>query len=404
MNQTVLDHTQDLSGSEQHRLTSLYDPPEFVKQASHDQLCGDPEQLQPHVYANVASRAYPCHTKAACWMSALFYGDKHRQLAPAVAENTKGRLLKSASYWNIQAEVEALWEKMATDVAQGVAQLPDEDFALVWTGAAGKERHYPLRNGGEVKMASDWFGRFHHEFIFEDKHTIASKILTKAAEYGAVCDNQELLDRCAGFGYCAAETAAETWEKRAALTSSQAPDYSAEALQLASTIRDATFEARDQGKRVKMAILMDQFDRQTGLDKLYDGGGLERPEEALFQITEKVASDFLRDHVQTTTGAVYEKTALDKLDIETVRGWMGDDVADECGGVLLDTEKLAEILPTLPKPDAEAFEKMTAAAGVPVFAREKAAHDQGIPRDELVAMAEQYGQEQALKPEAQGLI
>ncbi len=399
MNQTVLDHTQDLSGAEQHRLTQLYTPPEFVKQASHEQLCGDPEQLPPHVYAHLTSRAFPCHTKAATWMSALFFGDKHRQLAPTVADQVKARLIKSASYWNIQPEVEALWEKMAEDEAQGHNRLPDEDFALVWEAGGRKERHYPLSNASEVKMASDWFGRFHHEFNFQDKHTIAAKILEKAAQHSAVCENQELLDRCAGFGYCAASTAAEAWEKRAALTSSSAPEYSAEALRTAAVIREATFEARDQGKRIKMAALMDQFDRLTELNKLY-GDGLERPEDVLFQITEKVASDFLRDHVVTTTGAVYEKTALAELNIETVRNWLGDDLADECGGVMLDTEKLAEILPTLPRPDAEMFERMTSAAGVPVFAREKAAADHGLTRDEMLAMAKQYGQEQALNPDA----
>lgn len=401
---TVLDHTQDLSGADQHRLTQLYPPPDFVKQASHEQLCGDPESLPPHVYANVAQRLFPCHTKAATWMSALFLGDKRRQLAPSLVDQVQSRIVKSASYWKIKGEVEALWEKMAQDEAQGHARLPDDDFALVWDTGSHKERKYPLRNAAEVKMASAWFGNYHREFNFADKHTIAAKILTKAAAYGAGVDNQELLDRCAGFGYCAAETAAQTWEKRAALISTSHPDYSAEALQVATTIRAATFEARDQGKRIKMATLMDQFDRQTGLDKLYDDGGLERPEEALFLITEKVASEFLRDHVQTTTGAVYEKMALESLGIDTVRQWMGDDLADECGGVMMDTEKLAEIVPTLPRPEAEMFEKMTQAAGIPVFAREKAAADQGLTRDEMEALAAQYGQGDALNVPDAALI
>lgn len=399
MNQTVLDQTQDLSGADTHRLTQLYSPPEFVKQASHDDLCGDPESLPPHVYANVSQRTYPCHTKAATWMSALFFADKHRQLAPSVAEQVKQRITKSASYWKIQGDVEALWEKMAQDEAQGHDRLTDDSFALVWNTGDRKERHYPLRNANEVKMASQWFGNYHREFTFADKHTIASKILTKAAEFGAGVDNPELLDKCAGFGYCSAEDAAQAWEKRAALISTSHPDYSQEALQVAVTVRGATFEARDQGKRIKMAELMDTFDRQTQLDKLYDDGGLERPEDALFVITEKVASQFLQEHVQTTTGAIYEKMALERLDIDTVRQWMGEELADECGGVMMDPEKLAEIVPTLPRPEAEMFEKMTQAAGIPIFAREKAAADQGLTHDEMQALAEQYGQEQALNPD-----
>ena len=55
----ILDHTQDLNGSNQHRLTQLYAPPEFVKQASHEQLYGGDEPLPGHVYGSVPRRVYP---------------------------------------------------------------------------------------------------------------------------------------------------------------------------------------------------------------------------------------------------------------------------------------------------------------------------------------------------------
>jgi hypothetical protein len=391
----ILDYTQDLSGANQHRLTQLYAPPDFVKQASHEQLCGGEEPLQPHLYGNAARRVYPCHTKAATWMSALFFGDKRSSLSPAEQSGIKTRIKEAATYWGIAPQVTELWTKMAEDAATGNLQLADDDFAMVWQGENGvKERHYPLRNGAEVKMASLWFGKYHDQFTFGDKHTIARKILTKAAAYGAAVDNNELLDRCAGFGYCAAETAAGAWQKRAGLIRQAYPDYSAQAENLAASILASTFEARDQGKRIKMAELMDQFDRQTGLNKLYDAGGLERPEDCLFCVTEKAAGDFVRDHVQTTTGTVYEKMALDCLDISHIRTWLGDEFADEVGGVMLDTTKLAEIVPTLPRPEAEMFERMATAAGIPVFARDKAAMDRGISPAEMAALAAQYGQEQ----------
>ena len=59
---TVLDHTQDLSGVETHRLTSLYEPPEFVKKADGERLYGNAETLPQHVYADPLGRLYPCHT------------------------------------------------------------------------------------------------------------------------------------------------------------------------------------------------------------------------------------------------------------------------------------------------------------------------------------------------------
>lgn len=402
---TVLDHTQDLTGAEQHRLTQLYTPPEFVKAANHAQLYGgDDDPLPAHVFGSAASRVYPCHTKAATWMSALFFADKVGQLKQADAQLIRGRILQAAGHWQIKPVVEALWEKMAADAASGMTKLADSDFALVWTGDnQQKERHYPLRNAAEVKMASDWFGQYHSQFAFGDKHTIAKKILEKAAAFGAAISNPDLIDRCAGYGYCAAGDAAGAWEKRASMIRTQNPEYAAAATKMAQVIRESVLEARDVGKRVKMAELMDQFDRHTKLDQYYDAGGLERPEDVLFQITEKVASEFVRDHVQTTTGAVYEKMALQSLQIGDVRQWMGDDLADEVGGVMLDTEKLAAIVPTLPRPEAEMFERMARHAGIPVMGREKGASAQGLSMEEMVSLAQEYDQERSLFASAPAL-
>lgn len=399
MSTQILDHTRDLSGTDQHRLLQLYPPPEFVKEASHEALHGNPEELPPHIYAMIAERLFPCHTKAATWMSALFFQDQRRKLNPSIADQAEQRLTKSASFWSIQPAVTALWEKMAEAETTGFAQLQDADFALVWEGGnQPKERHYPLRNAGEVKMASAWFDNYHGEFTFGDKNRIASKILIKAAEFGAPMDNSEFLYQCAGFGYCSASDAATAWEKRGTLTQQTFPEYSEEAFRMGQSIRTNTFEARDQGKRIKMAELLDQFDRQTHLDKLYDDGGLERPEEVLFVVTEKVANQFLSEHAQTTTGAIYEKQALERISIEDVRSWMGDALADEvaAGGMYLDVEKLAEVLPTLPRDDAAMFEKMTSALAIPVAAREKAAADQGMTLDEMHELAEEYQQGDAL--------
>ena len=387
-NSEFIDQSMDLTGATTHRLTQLYEPPTFVKQASHEDLNGDPETLQPHVYAFQAKRRLPCHTKAATWMSALFFQDNRKNLAPAIAEQIEAKLLKSAAWWNIKNDVVELWEKMANDKTRTETSLPDELFALVWDVNGNKERRYPLRNAKEVKMASHWFGQYHGEFRFKDKHKIAQKILVKAAEYGAMTDNTELLNRCAGYGYSACETAADAWKQRARLLATSQRDFAEQAHKVAESLAGATFEARDQGIRIKMASLMDDFDRETGLAKLY-GEGLDRPEDTLFGITEKVASSFVDSHVITTTGAVYDKMALDSLDSDTVQSWMGSDFVDAVGGLTMDADKIAEILPTLPRDDAKTFENMARAAGIPIIAREKEAST-GIPEEELHELAKGY--------------
>jgi hypothetical protein len=114
--------------------------------------------------------------------------------------------------------------------------------------------------------------------------------------------------------------------------------------------------------RLKLASAVDAFDRNTHLDRLYDDGGLARPEEVLFAITEKVARDFMSQNVETTTGNVYALTDLEKLAVEDVREWLGDDFVDavSAGGVFLDRDKLAAVVPTLDRGMASMLDRLMA--------------------------------------------
>jgi hypothetical protein len=126
--------------------------------------------------------------------------------------------------------------------------------------------------------------------------------------------------------------------------------------------------------RLKLASAVDDFDRSTNLHRLYDAGGLPRPEEVLFAITEKVARDFMEENVETTTGNVYALTDLEKLAVEDVRAWLGDEFADAvtAGGVYMDREKLAAIVPTLDRGMASMLDRLMSekSAGAVVKAAE----------------------------------
>jgi len=395
----VLDHTQDLSGKEQHRLTNLYQPPDFVKMASHERLYGNPEQLPAHVYADQTHRRFPCHTAPATWMSALFFFDKQASLYPAVATTIGNRIMHAARYFNIEQIVTDLKTKIAADSTDDLARLPDEDFALVWTSEPNhKERHYPLRNADEVKVAAAWFEKFRDEFTYPDRQRIAEKILEKGAAHHVLLDNVEMLHKTAGVGYCSGQHIIELLQQRGNLVAKSHPTHAAEIRKLAALARQHKPEVRDHGFRVKIATTIDMFDRDTGLVRMYDEGGLERPEEVLFQVTEKAAADFLDAHVQMTSGTIYEKAAFEALDREVLTRWMGTGLADEvCDGTQINPEKLAAIAATLPRPDAELFDRMAGEAGMPVFARDKAAFDEGLSRDDLFALATQYQHEPALQ-------
>jgi hypothetical protein len=389
----TLDHTQDISGRETHRLLSLYPPPSFVKSADAARLNGDPEKLARHLYADQRNKLYPCHTAPATWMSALWFAEKQSEFADSDAVAIQDRIKAAANYFGIAGLVEQLMDKVANDNNNELAKLPDTAFAIVWKDDSGNvERHWPLRNATEVKFACAHFKKYRDEFIFADRHKIANKILDKALEFGADTSAAgDTLDLAAGRGLCATKVAAELLRGRAQLTKRSHANLSAEMEKLAELVENNPAETQHEECRLKLAAVIDQFDRETKLCRLYDEKGLPRAEEVLFAITEKVAMDFMSENVETTTGNVYALADLEKLAVEDIRSWMGDDFADavSAGGVYTDRDKLAAIVPTLDRGMAATFDRlMQEKRAYPVVT--KAADSSLMSADRLYDLAAEF--------------
>jgi len=285
-----------------------------------------------------------------------------------------------------------LREKIAALSHDSEASLPDEAFAMVAESEGQpKRRQLPLRNAGEVKAAAAWLEKYRDEFLYPDRRKIADRIFEKAGEFGATLgDHSEFIEKLAGFGTCDAETIAVELEKRAQLIWRKDAEAATEIRNLAAIVRSSPIESRQPHQLEKMATAIDQLDFNYGLNKLY-ADGLDRPEDALFQITEKVATSFISDHIETTTGSVYELSKLAELSPTAVRNWMGDDFTEAVtggDGLMLDLEKLATILPTLPRDDAGMFDRMVGSLGVsPVGTVPTGGHQ--LSQDRLFELAAQ---------------
>lgn len=389
MSNLPLDHAHDISGRETHRLTSLYSPPDFVKNASEARLKAAADAPR-HVFADPFNKLYPCHSAPATWMAALFFNDKKAGYTEEKSADVRARINDAATFFGISGLVDALEEKAAAASGIDLNQLLDESFAVVWADQAGnKDRHFPLRNATEVKFAAHYFKTYRDEFAFEDRHIIARKILTKAAEFDADTSAADgTLELAAGMGACAAKVASDMLRQRAQLLQRNRADLAATLTKLAATIDANPETSRSEESRLKLAAVVDQVDRDTHLDRLYDAGGLERPEEVLFAITEKVAHDFMRAHVETTTGNIYALEDLEKLAVEEVRNWLGDDFADavSAGGVYIDRDKLAAIVPTLDRGMAATLDRLAIEKGV-APAVKAAAADNLLPLSRLYELA-----------------
>lgn len=358
----VLDHTQDVSGRESHRLLSLYPAPDFVKNAAHERVHGDPEKMARHLYAEPHKKLYPCHTAPATWMSALWFAEKQASFDSKTAAAIEEKIRSSATYFGIGGLVSELLHKVAEDAHNALSKLPDGDFAIVWRGDDGSiERHWPLRNAREVKFAAAHFKKYRDEFVFTDRHKIANKILDKALQYGAdISPAEGTLDAAAGRGMCATKVAADFLRQRALLGRRVQAELAKELEKLAEIVENNPVETQNEECRLKIAAVVDQYDRETKLFRLYDSGGLQRAEDVLFAITEKTARDFTDQHVETVTGNVYDLSDLEKLAVEDIRSWLGDEFAEavSAGGVYTDRDKLAAIVPTLDRGMASTLDRL----------------------------------------------
>lgn len=369
----VMDQTTDPNGQTLHRLTRLLEPPEFVKVATHEQITGKGRVLPPESFADPRTLQFPTHTPAATVVSAMYLLEAEPGLGKT-AEAVRRRVDKAAEYFGVKGHVDQIREKAAAQRPAGTDALPDSDFAFVALYESGaKERHLPLRNAAEVKAASAWLAQWRGEFTYDDRRTIAEKILRKAAALGGLSDAEEqVLYKQAGFACGSGEKAAEAVFRRAeALRTLRRNLDDQEALtKLALQLAEDPRIAHDPVAMQKIASILDTTDREYGL------AGLGEPED-LFEFTVKEAQDYLADTVELTSGSTYKKADLADLDLGTLRDVLGDGFADRVStaGLFLDVGKLAEELRTLPRGDAALFDRLAKAAEVAPVVKVAAAQD-----------------------------
>lgn len=397
---TFLDQTRDTNGQRLVALlntvgadgTKLFQPPDFVKRASQADINGGAADPAPGMFANPRDRLFPCHTGPATWVSAVFFHAQKQAMDKALARAVEGRLDAAARHHGIGSFVEQVKTAAASAVARSEAQLGDDDFALVIQYPdQPKERHLPLRNPAEIKTACAYLRQYHNEFTFDDRSVIADKILTKAAARGVDLGvEREVLEKQAGHGSCAPESAAELLYSRAKAVRllhrdlDMAGDLAKMALHCIQTPSYTTLPSNLK----KIAGFVDRVDREFGLLGLTD---LARPEDVLFRVNVKVARQVLDDHVSLTSGNIYSKQALAGVNLEHVRSVMGDGfvsaVSDD--GLYFDAEKFAEVARTMPRDDAELFDSLMGQLAIkPVY--KEAAHRPSGPlasAETLLALA-----------------
>jgi len=337
-------------------LVTTYDAPEFVKAAAMGEIRD--EDVPAHLFADAPHREYPTHSAAATWVSYANFLEKKSALGAADAAAIGSRLADAAAYFRIGDAIADLDAQAGRRAAP--AELPDSAYAWVVKAADGSTatRRLRLSNAAEIEKAAGWLVEYRSQFEYDDRRAIAGRILEKAAEQGVPLEEAgDAVEKIAGNGVTPIGSVIEAMVARSTLVRAANNDFADMLLKVAAALGDTPNALHRQDRRIKLARMLDEVDRTFGLARHY-ADGLAFPEDALFGLTRKLASEVEDGHVGLPTGSVYAKEALARVPLEGLRDRLGDDLADAvtADGLTCDAEKMAEILPTLDRPMARRFD------------------------------------------------
>lgn len=391
----ALDQSHDTNHQEFFKLAGTFGVPDFVKSATFEDVNGPADKsLPPHNYGWPATKEFPVHTAAATWTSAGMLITKKADCNDTKYDFVLDRLLKAARYHGIFDEVQKLIVKASTFTPTD--DLPDSDFAVVlFDENNNKLRHLALRNSLEVKAAADYLHKYRDSFSFHTRQNMAERILDKANQYGTSLGNlEDFVEKQAGYGDCPSASIAELlWNRIKLIGQIDKPNETQiELAKMAKSIMDNPGAIHTPAAMQKIASIVDSVDRAYGITY---SAAVPAPEDVLFQVSRKVANKIASEHVHTISGNIYKLADFNRLDLDETRKMLGDGFVDSIttGGLYVDLEKVSDVVPTLPRGDANLLDRLLAETGIAPHAKE-AAHKSGmLNRDELQKMAADYAEQ-----------
>ena len=358
-----LDFTGDAGYRVLFEAAQLFDLPDYVKTASQKTL--EQPDAKLNAYADAARNAFPCHTKAACFLSAVYLEHNKTKMPAKQAAHIARVIDDFAQRHDILADITRFREQHLAAHKQAMATdgLNDDDFGVILKLATGeKVRHYPLRNSLEVKRASQYLQQHANEFVFDDRQQFAEKVLAKAANHGVRLspEEEEFLRRQAGFGTCRTKTAAEGLRARARLA--QCPAEVKERLtKLADCLMTNPALATDRQALLKLAKTVDEVDRCY---KIKHGQSTPCVEDMLFSADLREVSQFTKNACMTASGSIYDQRQFVKLPLEAVQTVYGNRLAAEVSaGIRVNHEKMAAAVAAMDVRQAAALDQLMQSAG-----------------------------------------
>ena len=324
---TLLSQLGDHTKEDFSRLCQLYPVPTYVKQAAVHDVFETPEGSTD--FADKLGGDFPLHSKAATYVSCMYFFAKQASLSPQDVGRIADRLGEASRFWEIADDILTLQRAHVKLAEASRPSFDDDDYAFVSFDPSSGEKIRKLRiaNTKEVRAAADWLLAHRDQLVYRDRRMMAERILHKQAQFGAdLSDCRGVLSTIAGQGLCDPNDAVRMLNDRASLLPKAKSKIAQELRKCAAAIAEDANWLPTGDDLEFIAATVDSVDRDCGLHLKY-GSGVRRPEEILFQHRYDEIRDLYDGLVETKSGSLYKKADLLKLRPEEIRDVLGEDFA-----------------------------------------------------------------------------
>lgn len=379
-----MDTFEDTLEIERHRIERQYNAPGFVKNASAQEVRPDFEDSELiKVCADPVNLCYPCHTKAATWLSAAYFTDAYETLPDHYKKYVGNRLQKFAEFFGIEDEVSRMVSRKTNQIKEAAApqEYPDDWYLYINRQGGTVKRAGLIATPKDVEASAKWLCENRNTLPLNYCRDIAAKIVKRAGAIGVDVPNQDMLERLLGFGFNDNESIARSLRKRAEMGRTKNARLSDTLSGIADEFLKNPPEVGSPVMR-KVANFIDECDNKMGLVALRSRGDLPYPEEIIYRHTVNGLKKEAAAHIRLQNGDVYALDSLSGADRSAFEGTFGSDLSDACfTGMELNKEGAAAVLPTLPRPMADQLSGVLRESGISPVRREKA--DAALTLDDL---------------------
>jgi len=349
----IKDITDDVSKTVYANLINKVDVPDYVKSAQVETE-ESVKHLEPRAFADNINCKLPVNTKASCWTSALYLYGHPENIASSRRKDAEANLIKHAKIWGIVNEVEA------TKQAFEVVEVPAE-YALTFNFRGTDISRCPCHTTELAKKSCSWLYDHRNRFPIAEQAKAAHTLIDKAGGYSDVpTDAKDYLGALSESNTFATapniHIAGAIKERLVSVKRSQWGDLGNALLKVANDLTENPYHLMKGASTVQAAL--EAFDTQFDLQKKW-GSSITHPVDACYSITRSKAAAAVADTVKLMNGNHFNLSTAALSDIEIGLKQAGDDFLAYAkpDGLNLDINKVKEILPTIPAPDANRFQQ-----------------------------------------------